>query len=45
MIPELTPLRAALDAVVVGHEDAKKGLLLALLAGEHAYLVGPPGCG
>ncbi len=30
---------------VVGHEDAKHGLLLALVAREHAYLEGPPGCG
>ncbi len=38
-------LRAALDAVVVGQEEAKTGLLLALLAREHAYLEGPPGSG
>jgi MoxR-like ATPase len=36
-------LRAALDAAVVGQEEAKTGLLLALLAREHAYLEGPPG--
>jgi MoxR-like ATPase len=41
----LEELRAALDAVVVGQEEAKTGLLLALLAREHAYLVGPPGSG
>jgi MoxR-like ATPase len=38
-------LRAALDARVVGQEDAKQGVLLALVAREHAYLEGPPGCG
>ena len=37
--------REALDLVLVGQEDAKTGLLLALLAREHAYLEGPPGCG
>lgn len=37
--------RAALDEVLTGQEDAKTGLLLALLAREHAYLEGPPGCG
>ncbi len=37
-------LRAALDMRVVGHDDAKQGLLLALVAREHAYLEGPPGC-
>ncbi len=32
-----------LDARVVGHEDAKQALLLALLCREHIYLEGPPG--
>ncbi len=40
----LARLRAALDREVAGHEDAKTGLILAWLAGEHAYLEGPPGC-
>ena len=44
-IPELERLRAALDLAVHGQDDAKLGLLLALLAREHAYLEGPPGCG
>ena len=43
--PALERLRRALDRAVVGQEDAKRGLLLALLAREHAYLEGPPGCG
>lgn len=41
----LARAREALDRVVVGQEDAKTGLLLALVAREHAYLEGPPGCG
>jgi MoxR-like ATPase len=40
----LSRLRAALDRRVAGHADAKHGLVLALVAGEHAYLEGPPGC-
>ena len=38
-------LRAALDGALVGQDDAKVGLLLGLLAREHVYLEGPPGCG
>lgn len=45
MLPELRDLQAALDCALVGHDDAKTGVLLALLAREHAYLEGPPGCG
>ncbi len=41
----LARVRSALAGVVLGHEDAKTGLLLAVLAREHAYLEGPPGCG
>ena len=43
--PELTALQAALAAVVHGQDDAATGLVLALVAREHAYLEGPPGCG
>jgi MoxR-like ATPase len=32
-----------LDAAVVGHGEAKRALLLALLCREHIYLEGPPG--
>lgn len=39
----LAPLRALLDARVVGHDDAKDALLLALACREHLYLEGPPG--
>ena len=46
MTPEpIAALRAALDAALVGQEDAKTGLLLALLAREHAYLEGSAGSG
>ncbi len=38
-------LLAALDATCVGQDDAKSGLLLALVAREHAWLEGAPGCG
>jgi MoxR-like ATPases len=32
-----------LNAVVVGHEDMVKALLLAAVAGEHVVIIGPPG--
>ena len=44
--PALAPLaalRAVLDRHVVGHDDVKDALLLALLTREHVYLEGPPG--
>ncbi len=41
----LRTLRDGLDAALAGQEDAKLGLVLALIAREHAYLEGPPGCG
>jgi MoxR-like ATPase len=39
----LERLRELLDRHVVGHDDAKRALLLALLCREHIYLEGPPG--
>jgi MoxR-like ATPase len=36
-------LRALLDRHVVGHDEAKGALLLALVCREHIYLEGPPG--
>jgi MoxR-like ATPase len=36
-------IQAQLDAFVVGHDEAKRALLLALLCREHVYLEGPPG--
>ncbi len=38
-------LRTALGRVLIGKDDAATGLTLALLAEQHAYLEGPPGCG
>jgi MoxR-like ATPase len=46
VVPEAARrLLAALDAAIVGQDDAKCGLVLALVAREHAWLEGPPGCG
>jgi MoxR-like ATPase len=39
----LERLRALLDRHVVGHDEAKEALLLALVCREHIYLEGPPG--
>jgi MoxR-like ATPase len=39
----LKPLRELLDARIVGHDDVKRALLLALVCREHVYLEGPPG--
>jgi MoxR-like ATPase len=36
-------LRDALDDAIVGQDDAKEAVVLALLAREHCYLEGPPG--
>ena len=38
-------LRQQVDRALVGQADAKLGLLVALVAREHAYLEGPPGSG
>ncbi len=43
--PAVDQLRRAVDAALVGQADAKLGLLLAVVAREHAFLEGPPGCG
>jgi len=40
---QLRAVAAQLDAFVVGHDEAKRALLLALLCREHIYLEGPPG--
>jgi MoxR-like ATPase len=45
VISDLARVRAALDAAVVGHGDAKTVLLLGWLARVHVVLEGPPGCG
>jgi MoxR-like ATPase len=39
----LSRLRDLLDRHVVGHDEAKDALLLALVCREHIYLEGPPG--
>jgi len=39
----LEKLRDLLDRHVVGHDEAKDALLLALVCREHIYLEGPPG--
>ena len=43
MHERLKPLRDLLDERIVGHDDAKQALLLALVCREHLYLEGPPG--
>lgn len=39
----LSHVRAAMDRFVIGHEDIKESILLALTAREHVYIEGPPG--
>ena len=39
----LLRLRSALDRRVLGHDDLKEALLLALVSKEHLYCEGPPG--
>ncbi len=40
---DLSPLRDLLDHHVVGHDEVKTALLLALITREHIYVEGPPG--
>ena len=40
----LRKIRHNMDAFVVGHETVKEAMLLGLIAREHLYLQGPPGC-
>lgn len=42
-VSDLTPLRGLLDHHVVGHDEVKTALLLAVVTREHIYLEGPPG--
>jgi len=44
VIEALRDLRAVLDRHVIGHDEVKDALLLALVCREHLYLEGPPGC-
>jgi MoxR-like ATPase len=32
-----------LNSIIIGHDDMIRGLILALVAGEHAVFIGPPG--
>ena len=41
----LARIRSALDSAFVAQGDAKTALVLALIAREHALLIGPTGCG
>jgi MoxR-like ATPase len=43
MPQDLAPLGDLLDRYVVGHDEAKQALLLAIACREHIYLEGPPG--
>ncbi len=43
MRDKLKALRELLDLHVVGHDEVKRALLLALVCREHVYLEGPPG--
>jgi len=43
MSGDLAPLGDLLDRYVVGHDEAKQALLLAIACREHIYLEGPPG--
>ena len=42
--PALQNIRASMDAHVIGHEPVKEALLLGLVAREHIYVLGEPGC-
>ncbi len=39
----LLTLEKTLNKIVIGHEDAVKALMLALVSGQHIALIGPPG--
>lgn len=41
--PPLSRVRQALDRRIIGHDDGKEAVLLALVAQEHVYIEGPPG--
>jgi MoxR-like ATPase len=43
MINTMARIKDVLNQYVVGHEDIKEGILLALLAREHVYIEGAPG--
>jgi len=39
----LLALEKTLNGIVIGHENAVKALMLALVSGQHVVLIGPPG--
>jgi MoxR-like ATPase len=39
----LLALEKMLNGIVIGHENAVKALMLALVSGQHVVLIGPPG--
>ena len=43
MLNTVAKIKSTLDEYVVGHEDVKEGILLALIAREHVYIEGAPG--
>jgi MoxR-like ATPase len=43
MLKTASQIKDILDRYVIGHEDIKEGILLALIAREHVYIEGAPG--
>ncbi|MBN1572896.1 MAG: MoxR family ATPase [Deltaproteobacteria bacterium] len=43
MLNTVAKIKSTLDEYVVGHDDVKEGILLALIAREHVYIEGAPG--
>ncbi len=43
MLNTVAKIKSTLDEYVVGHDDVKEGILLALIAREHIYIEGAPG--
>jgi len=43
MLKTVSKIKSILDEYVVGHNDIKEGIMLALIAREHVYIEGAPG--
>lgn len=43
MLKTVSKIKSVLDEYVVGHDDIKEGILLALISREHVYIEGAPG--
>jgi MoxR-like ATPase len=43
MLNTVSKIKSVLDEYVVGHDDIKEGILLALISREHVYIEGAPG--